>query len=181
LRLVFAETAAGLRAAPPFPRVPMHSVSILTRADPGAVGIVVAAAVIAAAIIAVGARRRGADCGTIDASAHRRARYGMIAISASDISSTRVSASGIPAAGISPTGDADTACMNAAAVKAPSSGPAAPTRVRVIRGEAGADQNKCCQSSKSVTDHGILLSIGVSCIRVPILTHPELCAPEDTF
>jgi hypothetical protein len=134
---VIAGTAAGLEARPPSARALIRLVSILTRADPCAVGVVTAAAAVAAAIIAVGSRRRSADCSsTVDASADRRARYWMISIAASGISPT-----GISASGISPAADADTTSMNSAAVKAstPVTAATAPTRERVIRDEAGAD------------------------------------------
>ena len=53
-------TAAGIEARPPSMREMIRLVSILTRADPSAVGVVVAVA--AAAVIAVGSRCRSADC-----------------------------------------------------------------------------------------------------------------------
>lgn len=143
---MFAGTAAGFEARPPSARALIRLVSILTRADPGAIGVVTAAAAVAAAIIAVGSRRRSADCSsTVDASADRRARYWMISIAASGISPTGISAS-----------DADTASMNSPAVKAstPVAAATAPTREGVIRDEAGADDYDCCQSSESTANHG---------------------------
>jgi hypothetical protein len=113
------------------------SVAILTRADPGAVGVVTAAVAVAA-IIAVGSHRRSADCSAVDASADRRARYRMI--SAISISATCISPGCIPPTGITTAGDADTASMNGPAVIASTPvAAAAPTRGRVFRDEAGAD------------------------------------------
>jgi hypothetical protein len=139
---LLAGTAAGFEARPPSARALIRLVSILPRADPGAIGVVTAAAAVAAAIIAVGSRRRSADCSSTD----RRTRYRTISIAAPGISPT----------GISPAADADTASMNSAAVKAstPVTATTAPTRERVIRDEAGANYYDCCQSSESTANHG---------------------------
>jgi hypothetical protein len=136
-------TTAGIRATPPSTHALVRSIRILTRADPSAVGVLIAAAVVAA-IIAVGSRchsagRRTVSGSAIDASADRRARY-----RATGYRTISIAASRNP---ISPAGNADTTSMNcaaaemgAASVKASTPVAAAtPTRERVIRDEAGAD------------------------------------------
>ena len=98
------------RSAPEFAR----SVRILTRADPSAVFVLVAAAIVSA-IIAVGscchgAGRRTVRGSAIDTSANRRARYRTTGYRTISIAASRNP--------ISPVGNADTPRMNRAAPEA---------------------------------------------------------------
>jgi hypothetical protein len=119
-------------------------IGILLRADPVAVGVLIAAVVVVAAVaavIAVCSRCRSADRRAVDTCADRRARY-----RATGYRTISIAASSNP---ISPTGNAVTTSMNRpapemggapASVKASTSDAAtAPTSERVIGGEAGTD------------------------------------------
>lgn len=129
----------------------VRSVAILPRADHGAVGVPTAAVVVLATVVAICARCRRADRRRA-----RRARHRTISIAAARD----------PISSVSPAGNAVTTTMNRSApvmggtsVIAATSIAAAsvPTSGRVFRGEAGADQNDCCQSSESITTHGFFL------------------------
>jgi hypothetical protein len=129
-------------------------IGILLRADPRAVGVLIAAVVVVAAItavIAVCSCCRSADRRAVDTRADRRARYRAISIAASR-NPISIAAPRNP---ISPTGNAVTTSTNcpapemggaAASVKASSSDAAAtaPTSERVIRDEAGTEENGGC-------------------------------------
>src|SRR5215207_8667710 len=134
-----------MRPLPPSAPEVARSIRILTRADPGAVFVLVAAAIVSA-IIAVGtcchgAGRRTVRGSAIDTPANRRARYRATGYRTVSIAPPRNP--------ISPAGNADTPRMNraapemsAASVKASTAIAAAtPTRECVIRDEAGADYN----------------------------------------
>lgn len=157
-----------MRPLPPSAPKFARSIRILTRADPGAVFVLVTAAIVSA-IVAVGSCRYGSGRCTvrgsaIDTSANRRARYRATGYRTISITPSRDP--------ISPAGNADTTSMNraatemsAASVKASTTIAAAtPTRECVIRDEAGADYNDCCQSSESMSKHDCSSRFdGVSC------------------
>jgi hypothetical protein len=118
-------------------------IGILLRADPIAVGVLIAAVVVVAAVIAVCSRCRRADRRAVDTCADRRARY-----RATGYRTISIAASGNP---ISPTGNAVTTSTNrpapemggaTASVKASTSDAAtAPTSERVVGDEAGTEEN----------------------------------------
>jgi hypothetical protein len=120
-------------------------IGILLRADPIAVGVLIAAVVVAAvaAVIAVCSRCRRANRRAVDTCADRRARY-----RATGYRTISIAASGNP---ISPTGNAVTTSTNrpapemggaTASVKASTSDAAtAPTSERVVGDEAGTEEN----------------------------------------
>jgi hypothetical protein len=127
------------RGAPAF----AGSIRILTRADPGAVFILITTAVVSAVIPVRSScdrtSRRTVRGSSINASANRRARYRATGYRTISIAASCNS--------ISPAGNADTTSMNraatemsAASVKASTAiATTTPTRKCVIRDEAGAD------------------------------------------
>jgi hypothetical protein len=127
----------------------------LLRADRVAVFVPIAAIAIISAVVAIGSDCRGADRRCSRGAGYRAA----ISIS---IAASRISATGN---GVTAAADADSAATNAncaaadadgASMKAsaaPVAAATAPTCERIIRRQAGADQNDCCQCSEGNSKH----------------------------
>jgi hypothetical protein len=133
-----------------------RSIGILLRADRVAVFVPIAAIAIISAVVAIGSGSRGADRRRpVDASANCGACYrAAICIAAS--------CNCISATGNAVTAAADADCSAAdaygASMKASTTAvtaATAPTCERIIRREAGADQNDCCQCSEGNSKHDL--------------------------
>jgi hypothetical protein len=118
--------------------------SILLRADRIAVGIPIAAVVVVAVCSDCrGAGRRPVSCSAIDASADRGARHRPSRDSVSSTGNAVATAMNRSNAGTSVITSTPVATATAA------------TCERIIRHEAGADQNDCCQCSEGISKHGL--------------------------
>jgi hypothetical protein len=133
----------------------VRSIGILLRADRIAVAILIAAVIVVAAVVAIGSDCRGADCCCSRGACHRAA----ISIAASR-NSISTAGNAVAAATNRSAADANCSAAGDSSVKAPTSvtAAAAPTCERIIRHEAGPDQNDCCQCSEGISKHGLFSS-----------------------